>query len=138
MFTMTDLTKARDSGKTEVSWNVDESNVGLGLGKASGGLADVDLDCPEAVQLASRFLPPTRMRIARGGIETHRFFRVANDTGRRYDHKIALPTDPPPAPGPRSGVFHHRNVSSPPPGCLLVAGSFRQARSPNALLTRAP
>lgn len=34
-------------------------NVGVALGSRSGDLVDVDLDCPEAVALAPRFLPPT-------------------------------------------------------------------------------
>ena len=34
-------------------------NVGINLGEASGGLADVDLDCPEAVLLAPSLLPAT-------------------------------------------------------------------------------
>jgi hypothetical protein len=37
----------------------DGCNLGVNLGKASGGLADVDLDTPEALELAARFLPPT-------------------------------------------------------------------------------
>jgi P4 family phage/plasmid primase-like protien len=34
-------------------------NVGIITGEASGGLVTVDLDCPEAVALAGRFLDPT-------------------------------------------------------------------------------
>ncbi|MBC7835958.1 MAG: bifunctional DNA primase/polymerase [Phycisphaerales bacterium] len=34
-------------------------NIGLLLGDPSGGLVDVDLDCPEAIELADQFLPPT-------------------------------------------------------------------------------
>ena len=34
-------------------------NVGIINGKASGGLVTVDLDCPEAVAIAGRFLEPT-------------------------------------------------------------------------------
>ena len=34
-------------------------NVGVLCGEPSGGLVDVDLDSPEAVALAGRFLPPT-------------------------------------------------------------------------------
>ena len=37
----------------------DKANIGLILGEASGELVDVDLDCPEAVELADDFLPPT-------------------------------------------------------------------------------
>jgi hypothetical protein len=33
------------------------TNVGVLLGEPSGGLTDVDLDCPEAVELAPAFLP---------------------------------------------------------------------------------
>jgi len=39
----------------------DNGNVGLILGAPSGDLVDVDLDTPEAVQLAPVFLPPTGM-----------------------------------------------------------------------------
>jgi P4 family phage/plasmid primase-like protien len=34
-------------------------NVGVQLGRASGGLTDVDLDCDEAIRLAPDLLPPT-------------------------------------------------------------------------------
>ena len=34
-------------------------NIGIVLGEASGGLVDVDLDIPEAVRLATHFLPET-------------------------------------------------------------------------------
>jgi hypothetical protein len=34
-------------------------NIGIITGEASGGLVTVDLDCPEAVALAGRFLEPT-------------------------------------------------------------------------------
>jgi hypothetical protein len=37
----------------------DDYNVGIGLGKRSKGLADVDLDCQEAITLAPRYLPHT-------------------------------------------------------------------------------
>jgi len=35
-------------------------NVGVMLGAQSGGIVDVDLDCPEAIELAPQFLPVTR------------------------------------------------------------------------------
>jgi AAA domain/Bifunctional DNA primase/polymerase, N-terminal len=34
-------------------------NIGVILGEASGGLVDIDLDCPEAITLASSHLPTT-------------------------------------------------------------------------------
>lgn len=50
-------------------------NRGLILGEPSGGLIDVDLDCDEAVQLASEFLPPTKRRHGRKGKpESHRWY----------------------------------------------------------------
>ncbi len=37
----------------------DNSNIGVVLGDVSGGLVDIDLDCPEAIALADAFLPAT-------------------------------------------------------------------------------
>lgn len=36
-----------------------DTNIGVILGDGSSGLVDIDLDCTEALALASRFLPPT-------------------------------------------------------------------------------
>ncbi len=44
-----DVTKAWNNGQ----------NIGLLTGEPSGWLVDVDLDCPEAVKIAERFLPST-------------------------------------------------------------------------------
>ena len=40
-------------------FNGEPQNVGVILGKASGGLTDIDLDCPEAVAAAGYILPRT-------------------------------------------------------------------------------
>lgn len=40
-------------------WNGTPANIGVLLGEPSGGLVDVDVDAPEAVSLASHFLPAT-------------------------------------------------------------------------------
>lgn len=54
----------------------DGCNVGLLLGEPSGGLVDVDLDCPEAVRLAPAFLRPTPMRHGRAGKpNSHWYYR---------------------------------------------------------------
>ena len=37
----------------------ENQNIGLQLGARSGGLTDVDIDCPEALALADTFLPAT-------------------------------------------------------------------------------
>jgi hypothetical protein len=61
-------------------------NVGLLTGSASGGLTDVDLDCPEALALAPYFLPETGMLFGR---------RSKPNSHRMYTS----------APVPRSAVF---------------------------------
>lgn len=50
-------------------------NIGILLGAPSGGLVDVDLDCPEAVMVADAFLPPTGMESGRPSRpRSHRFY----------------------------------------------------------------
>jgi putative DNA primase/helicase len=50
-------------------------NVGVILGEASGDLVDADLDCPEAVDLAAWFLPPTEVVFGRAGKpRSHRIY----------------------------------------------------------------
>src|SRR4051812_5938377 len=46
-------------------FNGKAQNVGIILGPSSGGLTDVDLDCPEAVALAPYLLPETGMIFGR-------------------------------------------------------------------------
>lgn len=51
-------------------------NIGVLLGAPSGNLVDVDLDCREALVLASRFLPPTGSVFGRvGKPRSHRLYR---------------------------------------------------------------
>src|SRR5689334_14122594 len=53
------------------------SNIGIVLGDASGGLVDVDLDHPRAVELASQYLPPTEAVFGRPGKpRSHYLYRV--------------------------------------------------------------
>ena len=40
-------------------FNGNAQNIGIQLGAVSGGLVDVDLDCTDAIGLATEFLPPT-------------------------------------------------------------------------------
>jgi hypothetical protein len=40
-------------------FNGGQQNIGVILGKASGGLTDIDLDCREAIAIAPYLLPPT-------------------------------------------------------------------------------
>src|SRR5450759_3646407 len=40
----------------------DDTNIGIALGDASGGLVDIDIDADEGLDLALYFLPPTDMK----------------------------------------------------------------------------
>ncbi len=40
-------------------------NIGLLMGEPSGWLVDIDLDCPEAIELAPQYLPPTPAKSGR-------------------------------------------------------------------------
>jgi hypothetical protein len=54
-------------------------NLGILLGTASGGLVDIDLDCPEAIALADHFLPPTAAVFGRQSKpRAHRLYRVSD------------------------------------------------------------
>jgi hypothetical protein len=48
-----------DEKTAALHWNSAPANIGVILGAASNGLADVDLDCPEAIEFSTRFLPTT-------------------------------------------------------------------------------
>ena len=48
-------------------------NIGAILGEASGGLTDVDLDCDEAVAVASYFLPRTAAMFGRATRRTSHY-----------------------------------------------------------------
>ena len=52
-------------------------NIGIILGEASGGLTDVDLDCPEAIDFAPKILPTTNATFGRASkLGSHRLYRV--------------------------------------------------------------
>ena len=53
------------------------SNIGVRNGQASGGLIDVDLDVPQAVDIANKFLPLTQWVSGReSSPRSHRWFKV--------------------------------------------------------------
>ncbi len=57
-------------------FNGDRQNIGVLLGQPSGGLVDVDLDCPEAVVAARHLLPDTGGVFGReGNPQSHHLFR---------------------------------------------------------------
>jgi AAA domain/Primase C terminal 2 (PriCT-2)/Bifunctional DNA primase/polymerase, N-terminal len=52
-------------------------NIGINLGEASGGLTDLDLDCPEALDIAPKVLPQTAAIFGRAGKpRSHWLYRV--------------------------------------------------------------
>ncbi|MBS0190539.1 MAG: bifunctional DNA primase/polymerase [Planctomycetes bacterium] len=51
-------------------------NIGLLLGEPSGWLVDVDLDCPEAIELAPQFLPPTGAKTGRASARASHWWYV--------------------------------------------------------------
>jgi putative DNA primase/helicase len=60
----------------------DNSNIGIVLGDNSGGLVDIDLDCNEAVRMASDFLPDTGLKFGRDSApESHWVYQVDEPGG---------------------------------------------------------
>jgi P4 family phage/plasmid primase-like protien len=51
-------------------------NIGLLTGEPSGWLVDVDLDCPEGVKIAGRFLDPTRTSGRESTPDAHWWYRA--------------------------------------------------------------
>ncbi len=61
------------------------SNIGLLLGEPSGWLVDVDLDCPEAVELADEYLPRTEAETGRpGNPRSHRWYICEGVETKQY------------------------------------------------------
>src|SRR5689334_22324792 len=55
----------------------EHANISLLPGDPSGGIADVDCDCPEVLALASAVLPPTASRFGRVSTPgSHRLYQV--------------------------------------------------------------
>lgn len=60
-------------------------NIGIMLGEPSGGLVDVDLDCPEAIELADEFLPPTSVVTGRPSApRSHRWYLAPGLKTKQY------------------------------------------------------
>jgi hypothetical protein len=60
----------------EVQRHLDDGgNIGVRLGRASGELVDIDLDCPEALALADLYLPSTQAEFGRASKpRSHRLY----------------------------------------------------------------
>ena len=73
-------------------------NIGIILGSASGGLADIDLDCPEALAVAAAVLPPT-LRFGRPSTRAAHWiygtsFAPNTKAVIAFDDPVKLRTDP--------------------------------------------
>jgi len=64
-----------------------EGNIGLLLGEPSGGLVDVDLDCPEALELAPQFLPDTPAKSGRPSAPNSHWWYIATDFTRTKQYR---------------------------------------------------
>lgn len=64
-------------------------NIGIILGEPSGWLVDVDLDCPEAIEMADRFLPPTGMISGReASPNSHRWFIAVGAVTKQHRDRV--------------------------------------------------
>ena len=70
-------------------FNGQAQNIGVLLGTASGGICDVDLDWPEAVQLA-QYLLPASWQFGRGGQVRHVMIRAPGSRTTRFDAPVSL------------------------------------------------
>lgn len=64
-------------------WPAD-SNVGVLLGEPSGGIVDVDLDVPEAAELAEYYLPPTHVFERESKPRSHWLFHAPDAVTRQF------------------------------------------------------
>jgi len=65
-------------------FNGRSQNIGISLGEPSSGLVDVDLDVPEAIELAGHFLPPTLTSGRASAPTSHRWYRVSGVKTERW------------------------------------------------------
>jgi hypothetical protein len=66
----------------------DSQNIGVQMGPQSGGLTDVDLDCAEAIQLASHFLPRTDAIFGRASKPRSHWLYKINDPDPKANIKL--------------------------------------------------
>nr|MDQ3013183.1 bifunctional DNA primase/polymerase [Acidobacteriota bacterium] len=69
--------------------NAGMGNAGIILGEASGGIVDIDFDCPEAVLLAPFFLPETLGFGRKSNPRSHLLFKLIGTIGetKQFRHK---------------------------------------------------
>src|SRR3954466_405039 len=73
-------------------FNGEPQNIGVVLGPASGGLSDVDLDCPEAIAVAPYLLPKTGAMFGRKTArDSHRLYRTGDFWRQKSRHTFNDP-----------------------------------------------
>jgi hypothetical protein len=73
-------------------FNGHPQNIGVLLGGASGDLVDVDLDCPEALLLASKFLPHTGATFGRDSKRRSHWLYHATLATKKFRDPVAAAT----------------------------------------------
>ncbi len=69
----------------------ERQNVGVILGTRSGGLVDIDLDSPEAVRLATFFLPPTDAVFGRKSKpSSHYLYKCADAEYKKFNSPLLM------------------------------------------------
>jgi len=70
-------------------FNGSPGNLGILLGEPSGDLVDVDLDCPEAIELADEFLPPTHVVTGRPSAPgSHRWYLASGVKTKKHRDSV--------------------------------------------------
>lgn len=65
------------------------ANIGIILGEPSNWLVDVDLDCPEAIELAEQYLPPTSAKSGLpGALNSHWWYYAAGTETKKHTDPI--------------------------------------------------
>jgi hypothetical protein len=120
-------------------------NLGVLLGQPSGGLVDVDLDCPEALKWAPNFLPPTAWKSGHATRPNSHYWYIATTkdgspvpSGKKYQRKA----DPKCAHKLEPGMLVELRATG---GQTMVTpsmhpehGSYYQWSDPNALPSPPP
>jgi hypothetical protein len=109
-------------------------NVGLVLGEPSGWLVDVDLDCPEAIELAKKYLPATGAITGRSGRENSHWWYICEgcETARYRDDQ--RDTDATTVELRSTGLQTVVGPSTHPDGSIYEVLTGEPARVPAALL----
>ena len=72
-------------------FNGKPQNVGVALGTKSNGLTDIDLDSPEAVNIADFFLPDTQAVFGRAGkMRSHRLYYCESGKFEKFNNPFLV------------------------------------------------